>query len=224
MPPSAKAPTAPQPATRATSRPPEESPPPPQSRSLVSSSHRHRNSQLLAQDAAHHLIQILARLFEHKLLRRIRPAQLKTRRKRRNPDLPQRRLRADHKSRANLILKLDFDLSAAVLDFEFVIVADHHHPLRERRKCLVALLIKLLLIHQGVIGREFLPSGARSEALGYPSRARLYPRSRCISSGFCRHAKSRSSWAGRAGLRISRRCRRCRSRSDNSSCSDGRSR
>src|SRR5579863_1099162 len=90
----------------------------------VAFSNTHRGVQLLAQNPAHHLRQILARFFQHERLRRIRPSQFEARRQRRNPNLTHRRIRADHKPRLFLVLELNFQLAAAAFHLEIMLIAE----------------------------------------------------------------------------------------------------
>src|SRR5580692_9640034 len=68
-------------------------------------SYDHRTAELLAENSPHELHQRFARLIQHEGSRGVRPGQLEAGGQRGNPDLPDRRVRADDEARAFRLVK-----------------------------------------------------------------------------------------------------------------------
>ena len=120
-------------------------------RSAANGSHipldAHRAAKLLGEDASHKLQKRLTRFFENESICRVRPPQLETRGERGNPDLPNRRLRADDEPSFVGILEQDFNFSASGLDFKAMYITRFLKAMAEFFKCGIAAFLKLSFIH-----------------------------------------------------------------------------
>src|SRR5579872_3705984 len=110
-------------------------------------SHRYRRAQLLGQNAAHHLIERLARFFQHEGVFFVGPAEFETGGQRGDPYLAHRRIRADDEARFVVVLELNFNLAAAALHFESALVADFEESFLETLESYFAFLLKFALVH-----------------------------------------------------------------------------
>ena len=95
----------------------------------------------------------LTRFIQDESSRRVRPRKLETGSQRGNPDLPNRRVWADHESGFIRVFEEHFELSASPLNFESALIAHFLKAAAQRFKGGITPSLKFLFIH----GRDRVP-------------------------------------------------------------------